>query len=96
MIVAPITLIFQTSDDPEVADRMVAELNTDVPKDSTILEGLRATRGLRMTAENAAGVFVKWPALANQRYVSEQPNDLSQFLDRNIICSHMRKRPHFF
>ena len=87
MIVVPITLIFQTSDDPEVADRMVAELNTDVPKDSTILEGLRATHGLRMTAENA---------LANQRYVSEQPNNLSQFLDRNIICSHMRKRPHFF
>ena len=49
---------------------MVVELTNDIPKDSTILQGLRATRGVRMTAETATSVFVKWPALANQRYVS--------------------------
>ena len=57
-------------DDPDGAEQMVVELTNDIPKDSTILQGLRATRGVRMTAETATSVFVKWPALANQRYVS--------------------------
>ena len=59
--------IFQTLDDPDGAEQMVVELTNDIPKDSAILQGLRATRGVRMTAENATSVFVKWPALANHR-----------------------------
>ena len=38
--------------------------------DDVILDGLRETRGARHTVESATAVFVKFPALAQQRYVS--------------------------
>ena len=46
------------------------ELEKGVPVDDVILDGLRETRGARHTVESATAVFVKFPALAQQRYVS--------------------------
>lgn len=65
-------MTFQTRKDASADDSIILdeELNKDVPDDAKIIEGLRDTRGARQTIENATSVFVKWPALNQQRFVS--------------------------
>ena len=62
-------LTFQTRKNASADDSIILdeELNKDVPDDAKIIEGLRDTRGARQTIENATSVFVKWPALNQQK-----------------------------